>query len=189
MSLPTEQDLLKGAQAFDLTSLAKIYELISPGLFTYALRLLGEEDLAKECVAESFSRFLRALRDGKGPQIYLKAYLYRVAHNWITDIYRRQPPPPLELDEDLPAGDHEKPDRLVDARIEREQLRAALYRLSSDQRQALTLKYIEGWENDEIAAALKKPAGTVRVLQHRGLEILQKLLLREEEKSVYELQG
>ena len=188
MSLPTEQDLLKGAQAFDLTSLEKIYDLISLGLFTYALRLLGEEDLAKECVAESFSRFLRALRDGKGPQIYLKAYPYRIAHNWITDVYRR-PPPPLELGENLPAGDHEKPDRLVDARIEREQLRAALYRLTSDQRQVLTLKYIEGWENDEIAAALKKPAGTVRVLQHRGLEILQKLLLQEEEKSVYGLQG
>jgi RNA polymerase sigma-70 factor, ECF subfamily len=188
MSQNSEQELLKGARVFDPGALAAIYDLYSPGLFNYSMRLLGDEHLAKDCVAETFSRLLRALRDGKGPETFLKAYLYRVAHNWVTDIYRRQPPPPLELDENLAADEWNKPEKLVDEQAEREQLRAALRRLSDDQRQVVTLKFIEGWENDEIAEALQKPAGTVRVLQSRGLEILRKLLLQGEEIAAYELE-
>ena len=99
------KDLLKGARNFDQQALGEIYDLYSGKLYAYSMRLLGSQDLAEECVAETFSRFLLALKNGGGPQEYLQAYLYRVAHNWITDTYRRQPPPPLELKEELEAKD------------------------------------------------------------------------------------
>jgi len=97
--LTSEKKLLKLARRFDQQTLGEIYDQYSPGLYRYAMRLLGNVDLAEECVAETFSRFLHALRGGGGPQDHLQAYLYRVAHNWITDQWRRQPPPPMQLDE------------------------------------------------------------------------------------------
>jgi len=44
-----------------LESLAAIYNHYNDRLYTYAARLLGDADLAEECVAETFSRFLHAL--------------------------------------------------------------------------------------------------------------------------------
>ena len=88
-----DTELLQQAWRFEEQALAAIYDRFSPGLYRYAWRLLGDVHLAEECVAETFSRFLHALQGGRGPQEYLQAYLYRVAHNWITDYYRRRTPP------------------------------------------------------------------------------------------------
>ena len=97
--MTSDQALLQRARHFDQQALGEIYDTYSPRLYRYAMRLLGEVELSEDCVAETFSRFLHALHGGGGPTDYLQAYLYRVAHNWITDQYRRQPPPPLSLDD------------------------------------------------------------------------------------------
>ncbi len=175
----SETELLQRAYAFDRQALAEIYDLYSPGLYRYALRLLGEASAAEDCVAETFSRFLQALRRGKGPRDYLQAYLYRVAHNWITDQYRRQPPPPLELDEQRPDS-AANPEEIAARRIRQARLRQALQRLTPDQQQVIALKYLEGWENEQIARALDKPVGAVKSLQHRALARLQRHLRNEE---------
>ncbi len=58
-------------------------------------------------------------------------------------------------------------------------VRAALLKLTEDQQQVVSLKFLEGWENEEIARALHKPVGAVKSLQHRALAQLQKFLLDE----------
>jgi RNA polymerase sigma-70 factor (ECF subfamily) len=172
--------LLYKARQFDLQSLAAIYDLYSPRIYRYALRLLGDESMAEECVAETFSRLLNVLKDGKGPRDHLQAYLFRIAHNWMTDQYRRQPPPAMELAEDVLSDVTTWPEDLAERHFQQGQVRAALSRLTDEQRQVVVLKYLEGWDHDEIAAALKKPVGAVKALQHRGLAALSRLLKLKE---------
>ncbi len=179
MTAANETDLLAGAQDFDLRSLAEIYDTYSPGLFSYAIRLLGDSCLAEDCVAETFRRFLDALHRKKGPQDHLQAYLYRIAHNWITDRYRREPPPTFELEENASAGDHLRPEALIEQHLEHERVRSALRQLTPDQRQVVMLRFVEDWDTNAVSAALQKPAGAVKALQHRALEALRKLLLAE----------
>lgn len=176
-----EADLLIGARAFDIQSLGEIYDLYSPEIYAYSMRLLGDACLAEECVSETFSRFLKGLRVGHGPNEHLKAYLYRVAHNWITDQYRRQPPPPLLLPDDYPVGDETQPENQVSLRMEQERVRSALRSLTPDQRQVILLRFYEGWENEEVAVAVEKPVGAVKALQHRALLSLRKWLLGNRE--------
>jgi RNA polymerase sigma-70 factor (ECF subfamily) len=178
-----EDDLLQGARQFDLKSLAAIYDLFSPRIYRYALRLLGDEVMAEKCAAETFSRFLHILKDGKGPHDHLQAYLFCIAHNWITDLYRRQPLLAMELAEDLQSDETTWPEDQAERHFQQGQVRAALRRLTSEQRQVVVLKYLEGWEHDEIAAVLKKPLGAVKALQHRGLAALNRLLKVEEEPA------
>lgn len=177
-----EQVLLEGAQRFDLETLAEIYDRYSSGLFQYAVRLLGESGLAEECVAETFLRFLKALRAGQGPKNYLQAYLYRIAHHWISDYYRRQPPPPLELEEDSHILKGDRPDDQMESSLLREELRAALTRLTPEQRQVIMLRFIEGWENEAVAATLQKPVGAIKALQHRALASLRRILQYDKER-------
>jgi RNA polymerase sigma-70 factor, ECF subfamily len=186
MNLPTEQDLLDGARKYNLSILSEIYDRYSPGIYRYAMRLLGDDCMAEDCVGETFSRFLKSLRAGQGPMDHLQAYLYRIAHNWITDCYRRQPPPPLDLDDAVSAGEYLQPESQVDMRLEQDKVRLALKILTSEQRQVVALRFLEGWENDEVAEALQKPIGAIKALQHRAIMALRKLLLPEEKEAEYE---
>ena len=173
----TEKALLRRAKRWDRQALAEIYDLFSPRLYRYGLRLLGDADVAEECVAETFERFLLALHRGGGPQEYLQAYLFRVAHNWVTDYYRRHLFADAELDPNLRAD--RQVDEVVLGELETQELRTALAGLNADQRQAIVLKYLEGWQNEEISKSIARSVGAVKALQHRGLLNLQKALIKE----------
>lgn len=177
----TEKSLLELVRRYDEQALTEVYDRYSPELYRYAVRLLNDRDLAEECVAEIFSRFLLALKLGKGPHHYLRAYLFRIGHNWITDYYRRQPPPSLSLDTDELAGPETDPQLSLIENLERQEVRAALFRLTPDQRQVVTLKYIEGWRNKEIAQAMDKPIGAVKSLHHRALNSLRRIVVKNNE--------
>lgn len=171
-----QEELLQQARELDQQALAEIYDSYSTSLYGYALRLLGEPNLAEECVAETFSRYLHAIHAGKGPKKQLKAYLYRIAHNWIVDLYRRSPEQCLPLEEGINLSNAIRVEEQVDRRILANQLRTALFQLTPDQRQVIMLVFIEGWRKAEVAAALGKPVGAVKSLQYRGINSLRKIL-------------
>jgi len=178
MKFCSEQELLRQARLFDQTALAEIYDRYNNGIYYYALRLLGDQSMAEDCAAETFSHLLRALRGGGGPTDNLKAYLYRSAHNWITDYYRRTAPLPLDPDVDLLEPDSD-PEDIAEQNIIQEQVRIAMRLLTPEQRQVIALRFVEGWELDEIATSLQKPIGAIKALQHRAVGALQKLLLEK----------
>jgi len=175
--MPTtpEQDLITKARSFDLDALAKIYDTYNLRIYRYSYRLLGDDNLAEECVAETFSRLLLAFKGGGGPKDHLQAYLYRIAHNWITDKYRRQPPPELSL-EDCVIVDKDNPAEEAMDHILLGQIRSALARVTPEQRLVVISKYVEGLDNEEIAQIIGKPVGAIKALQHRALQSLRRLL-------------
>lgn len=166
--------MLRLAQRFDSIALAQIYDAYSPDIYRYAMRLLGNATLAEDCVSETFSRLLQALTAGKGPRDYLRAYLYRIAHNWITDQYRRERPTE-ELNESLPS-ETSAPEELADRNMQHIRLLQAIRKLTPDQQQVIALKFWQDWENEEIARALGKPVGAIKSMQHRALTTLQRHL-------------
>lgn len=173
-SVSEEQRLLQLASQLNTEALAEIYDTYSPGLYRYAMRLLGDMALAEDCVAESFARFLKSLQKQRGPHDHLQAYLYRIAHNWIVDLYRNHEQT-VALSETLPCdGDALEED--ATRHLRQAQIRAALRSLTPDQQKVVTLKYLENWSNEEVAQVLHKPLGAIKSIQHRALVNLQKLL-------------
>lgn len=169
-----EPELLKRASELDIRALAEIYDSFSPGVFRYAMRLLGDTCLAEDCVADTFLRFLKALQERRGPREHLQAYLYRIAHNWIVDLYR-QNEQTFELSDAL-RSEADVPEEEAAKHIRQKQVRKALRHLTPDQQQVIALKYLDEWSNDEVSHALKKPVGAVKSIQHRALRTLHKLL-------------
>ncbi|NMB67222.1 MAG: sigma-70 family RNA polymerase sigma factor [Chloroflexi bacterium] len=172
-----ESRLLQGARAFDPGCLAELYDRYSPEIYAYAWRLLGDVHLAEDCTAETFTRLLSALRSGGGPSDHLRAYLYRTAHNIATDHYRRHPP--ADLSEDLSSADP-PPEALAGLAQRQRQMRAALLRLTPEQRQVILLRFYQELDPAETAAALGRPTGAVKSLQHRALAALRRLLNQED---------
>lgn len=178
-----DKTLLSGARRYEEEMLAEIYDRYSPNLYRYAVRQLGEPGLAEECVADTFSRFLGALRGGGGPRRHLKPYLYRMAHNWIVDFRRGSSITEIELDPEIPDLEDAHPGKIMQDQQDAELINKALLQLTPDQRQVILLKYGEGLSNNEIAAVLDKKVGAVKALQHRGLAALRRLMPDQEHSS------
>jgi len=178
----SEEHWLKGARQLDEGALASIYDAFSSALFRYAVRQLGDADVAEDIVSETFYRFLRSVGAGGGPEKHLKAYLYRVAHNLIVDRYRRNPIVEVDFDfETLALTDgNEDPAHRAETSLEHLEVRKNLWKLTEDQRQVIVLKYLEGLNNQEVADILKKPVGAVKALQHRGLNSLRRMFAKDE---------
>jgi RNA polymerase sigma-70 factor (ECF subfamily) len=181
MSVYTEEDfaLLEQAARFDESALAVIYDRYHGALFKYAYRLLGDEQLTEECVSDTFFRFLKNLRNGGLPNENLRAYLYRIAHNWISDYYRSgHKDREQALDDDFP-GRQDLVEE-VNTRLQTDNVRAALLTLTPDQQQVILLKYFEGWQNEEIAQFMGKRVGAVKALLHRSIATLRKKCQNQE---------
>ena len=177
-----EAELIQRAYRLDGQALAEIYDSHSDAIYRYAMRLLGDVDTAEECVSETFTRFLNALHRKKGPREHLKAYLFRIAHNWITDYYRRAAPDTQPIDDELALASTDNPAQEAFQNMKMAHTRAALAQLTPDQREVISLKFFEGWDNAEIAASVNKPIGAVKSLQHRGLVALKRILLDKDDE-------
>lgn len=174
---------LEKAQAFDQKTLAAIYDDYYPSLYKYISRQVSDMETARDLTAETFQRFLQALDRGHGPDENLKAWLYRAAHNVVVDHYRRQEHRRhLPLPEQLVDGDVDLA-RSAEISMTAERVHDALQHLTPDQRQVVTLKFLAGLSNKEVAAVMNKPIGAVKSLQHRGLAALQRQLIPKKEKA------
>ncbi|MBN1919793.1 MAG: sigma-70 family RNA polymerase sigma factor [Anaerolineae bacterium] len=168
--------LLERIQRRDETALAEVYDTYAPAIYRYAYRHLGSPDSAQEIVADTFHRFLIALKHGAGPEQELSAWLYRVAHNLITDFYRRESiRNTVEIDENMPS----RAPQTEAAALQREEIsrvRAAFRKLPSLQQQVINLRFGEGLSLEQVAQITEKTVGAVKALQHRAIEALRKIL-------------
>lgn len=169
--------LVSHARRYDDGSLVEIYNRFAPGLYRYAVRMLGDQYSAEDCVGETFSRFIESLNNGRGPYEYLQAYLYSIARNWITDQIRKKALRITELSPKMGSSGND-PAWIVDKKIELDQVRSAMTLLKPDQHQVILLRYLECCSDQEIASRLGKSIGAIRVLHHRGLVCLKSILLK-----------
>ena len=176
----TNTTLQINPQAITKEDMVAIYEEYSPGIYRYAVRLLGDVTMAEDCVSETFSRFLGATQRGGGPTDNVRAYLYRVAHNWVTDYYRRQPLPDLNIEDHEPIETGSNPASELTNSMERERVRAAILRLPAEQQQVIQLRFLENWSHDEVAQVLGKTADATRSMQYRAIGSLRQILMEED---------
>jgi len=177
-----DQIQLQQTRAFNRDALAAIYDNYHQAIYRYIYRQVGEVDATRDLTSAVFHRFLQAIKNGRGPNKSLKSWLYRTAHNLVIDHYRRQKHRQhAPLKEDL-IDANDNPVTLAEQRISADIVRAALQHLTPDQRQVITLKFLEGLSNQEVAEITNKPIGAVKSLQHRALAALQRRLASSEER-------
>jgi RNA polymerase sigma-70 factor (ECF subfamily) len=107
------------------------------------------------------------------------AWLFRIAHNLAMDFFRatRRVQPEEEVPEPAGAEEASAEHYALDA-IGRASMLELIARLSPEQRQVLTLKFVFNFANADVASILGKTEGAVKSLQHRALASLQKHVAR-----------
>lgn len=157
---------------------AEVYDRYFARLYAYVRYRVASDDDAEDLVAETFLRAARGfarftpLHEGSLP-----AWLFRIAHNLVSNHYRQlsRRPGTLSLDTipDMAAATP-LPEEAYMRQEELDYLRRIIGTLAPRQQEIISLRFFGGLRNHEIAEILELDARTVAAYLSRGLAELQR---------------
>lgn len=193
---PSDLEAVAGAKAGDPEAFRLLVERYQGRAYRLALRVLRDEEKARDAVQEAFLKVYRSLDRFEGRSRFY-TWLYRIVVNLCLDMRRRdRSDREVEWsDEHLhdPDLDHgpagfggealESADGGPAGALERAEVRkrviAAIETLPDVQRETLLLREVEGLSYTEIADALGISKGTVMSRLHYARKKVQRLLAEE----------
>ncbi len=162
-------------------------------LRNFIRKQVGDESDAEDILQEVFYELVQAYRLMR-PIEQVGAWLFRVARNRITDLFRKRRADPLRGNTTAEAEDGEQlfledllpsPDAGPETAYAREvllqELDAALDELPEDQREVFVAHELEGWSFNELAAATGLSLNTLLSRKHYAV-----LHLRRRLRAIYD---
>ena len=178
--LPDEKLVALVAKA-DKEALAVLYDKYVRLVFSLAVKILQDKELAEEVTQETFLLLWRRANSYQPHRGKFSSWLLSIAHNRVIDELRR-----LRRSREVQGGEElrypEPNDETLDAieQVEREArsqtVREAIAQLSASQQQVLNLAYFQGLTQVEVAEKLSIPLGTVKTRMRLGLQKLKAAL-------------
>ena len=174
---PRDEDLVRRFLSGDRAAFAALVERHERRVYNLALRMTGREEDARDATQDALLTVLKKLSSFRGEAAFT-TWLHRVTVNACYDLLRkRQRAPLLERGEDdfpaiepPPAADHaETSDLSID-------VRQALTQVPEDFRVVMILHDVQDLPQEEVAAILGIPVGTVKSRLHRGRLALARAL-------------
>jgi len=164
----------------DESALEALYARYGGLVFTLALRIVGDPELAREVMQDTF------LRAWDGRETYdpgrgrVPWWLMGIARNRAIDLLRSRPHQARLREQEKPPSDAHRVATVdpgaADALALRRAVTQALAGLPESQREAVELAYYRGLTQAEIARHLGQPLGTIKSRTRDAMERLRTLL-------------
>ncbi|MGY3089556.1 RNA polymerase sigma factor (sigma-70 family) [Hymenobacter sp. UYAg731] len=184
MPTVTEENSAELWNAFrggEARALAILFETYYDALYHYGLKLTGDEELVKDCIQNLFQKLWRR-REGLRAVQVVKAYLFKALRRHLGDetklLRQHRHLLPTYTDSFEVTYSHEE--FLIAQQGDAEQsarLLAALNKLSKRQREALYLKFFDGFSYERIAEVMSLNTQSVRNLVFNALQTLRKMMV------------
>ncbi|HWA28445.1 MAG TPA: sigma-70 family RNA polymerase sigma factor [Lacunisphaera sp.] len=170
-----QRRLLAALASGDKTALADLYDQLSGPLHSLAYRMLGDPAEAQDLLQDIFVQVWRTAATYEPARGSVFAWMATLTRNRAIDRIRMRKrradalanaAPDLQPSAtvaEVDAGDS------LWAREKAAAVRTALAALAPDQQQAIELAYFSGLTQQEIAARLNEPLGTIKARIRRGL--------------------
>src|SRR5512142_183372 len=172
MSRMDELALIASAQRGDLDAFNTLVLAYQDMLFSTAVRILGDDDLAADATQDAFISAFRSLNSYRGGSF--KAWLLRTDTNTCYDELRRKKRrPSIPPEPDSPDGEEmDTPRWLADPALTPEQsaeafelehaIQHCLDHLPLEFRTVVVMADLQGLDYTEVAVAVRAPLGTIK---------------------------
>jgi RNA polymerase sigma-70 factor, ECF subfamily len=179
---PEIEALLDRAKTGDTEAFGCLYDSYADRIYQYIYYRTSNVEDARDLTQEVFVKAWQALPRYKRTKTPFLGWLFTISHNRVIDYYRtRKDQVYLNTEIDMPASDSVNPELMAEARLTQQEIRRAILQLPEEQQQVVILSFIEGLEYREIASALNKSEGNIRVIMHRALKKLNSNLTRDKD--------
>lgn len=152
----------------------QVHTAHADAIFRFCMMKVSSREIAQDLTQEAFMKLWQSLRDGNRID-NVRAFLYTITRNQITDWYRKKKSVSLNvLEEDgieFASNDHHGIIRQSEVREALELIRE----LDDRDQEVLLLRFVEGLQPADIARALHEPVGRISVRINRATKKLKDL--------------
>jgi RNA polymerase sigma-70 factor (ECF subfamily) len=175
-----EKDIVSRAIKGDGEAFAQLYEEYFDKVYRYIYLRLGNQAEVEDLTQEVFVKVLEAIGSYRWRNLPFASWLFRIARNHMIDYLRKAGKvEKIAWDDNIAHVEELNPALIAEQRLEVEELRDNVEKLSPAQRAVISLRFGAGLSVAEVAKVLGKSPGTVKALQHSGIVALKKLMLAE----------
>ena len=167
------------AVAGDQESFGRLYDLYADRVYRHIYYRVSNTADAEDLTAQVFMNAWKAIGRYKQMGRPFVVWLLSIAGNQVIDFYRARKEHTYLDDPSIVITDGIDPEEIAERGWTRQALQEAIVRLKPDQRRVVVLRFVDGLDYADIAAIMQKKEGAVRVIQHRALLALRKLLAIE----------
>jgi RNA polymerase sigma-70 factor (ECF subfamily) len=179
--LPEHEDalLIKQAKDGNVEAFGELYERYSEPVFRFVYSQTSNRLDAEDLTADVFLRAWQSLPRYQEKGFSFSAYLFRIARNVLIDNRRKRRPVNVVSEDEimnLPDTMTTDPSALLSIKMQHRELVNILDQLREDYRTVLVLRFLNELSPEETSEVMGRSVGAVRVLQHRALSSLRKLI-------------
>ena len=151
------------AQHRDREAFAELFAYYAPRVKGYLMRLGSSDGQAEEVTQEAMLAVWNKAHMFDAKKAAVSTWIFTIARNRRVDILRSQKYPELDANDPALIGDAPaQPDEEVIEAREGEEVREALQKLPTEQKELVRLAFYNGWSHAKIAEQSNLPLGTVK---------------------------
>jgi RNA polymerase sigma-70 factor (ECF subfamily) len=185
-----EEKLIKDAIRGSSSSFGTLYDHYQPMIYRFILVKVASREEAEDITHQVFLSAWQNVRTYKHRGHPFSSWLYQIARNQVIDHYRsKKGDVSLEvLDQEIfiaPASVNAD----LAMKLDIEKVRSAINQLKQDYQDVIIMRFIEDISLKETAAAMDRSEGAIKLIQHRAIKELQKILRTKEKISFESLQA
>jgi len=171
-------ELVERAQAGETEAFGRLYDHYSDTVYRYIYYRVNGKATAEDLTSETFLRALRRIGTFTWQGRDFGAWLVTIARNLVADHFKSSR---FRLEvvtgEMLDANEVERsPEDSVLESLSNESLLTAVRKLNPQQRECVTLRFLQGLSVAETARIMGKNEGAIKTLQYRAVRTLARLL-------------
>jgi len=182
-----EKTILERVQRGDAEAFEQIYNSYVSKMFRFAFLKIGDKETAEDIASETFMKFWFYAQKNRINGETAEPMLYKIARNLIIDFYRKKELVTTYIDEDImdtvPDVKSDFLSRMINQE-EVEEMMLVLKELKDEYQEIIILRFVEEMSIEEVVEITGKSSGSVRVLSHRALKSLERVMRLRENKIV-----
>jgi len=173
--LEGEKNLINRAKSGEAKAFGLLYDHYIPQIYRFIYLKVTNREEAEDLTHQVFMKAWQNINNYEERGFQFSSWLYQISRNQVIDFYRQK-----KQYLDLEAVD---PELLVDQskdraheKLEISKIQKSLNELTDEQKEVIIMHFINDISIKDIAKTLKKTEGAIRLLQHRAIDRLKKIM-------------